>query len=101
MEALVHRHGQPSPGDRDRGRLPRHGGGDLDLSDTSDYPKDHFLYSLENKKVLEKMKDECAGIPIKKVVCLRPKMYSVKMASKTIKKVNGTTKTVTKKELHN
>ena len=29
--------------------------------DTSNYKEDNFLYSLENKKVLGKMKDECAG----------------------------------------
>ncbi|KAL9979617.1 hypothetical protein ACROYT_G017300 [Oculina patagonica] len=34
------------------------------LYDTSDYPKEHPLHSNENKKVLGKMKDECAGTPI-------------------------------------
>ncbi|KAL9954396.1 hypothetical protein ACROYT_G041929 [Oculina patagonica] len=34
------------------------------LYDTSDYPKEHPLHSYENKKVLGKMKDECAGTPI-------------------------------------
>ena len=33
------------------------------LCDTSDYPKEHPLYSNANKKVLGKMKDECAGTP--------------------------------------
>ena len=36
--------------------------------DTSDYPKDHPLFSNENKKVLGKMKDECAGTPIAECV---------------------------------
>ena len=45
------------------------------LYDTSDYPKEHPLYSNSNKKVLGKMKDECAGTPIEECVCLRPKMY--------------------------
>ncbi len=53
------------------------------LYDTSDYPKEHPLYSNSNKKVLEKMKDECAGIPIAECVCrdrnvldtCRPKKY--------------------------
>ena len=31
------------------------------LYDTSDFPKDHPLHSTTNKKVLRKMKDECAG----------------------------------------
>ena len=38
--------------------------------DTSDYPKDHPLFSNENKKVLGKMKDECAGTPIAECVCV-------------------------------
>ena len=29
--------------------------------DTSNYPKDHMLYSDRNKKVMGKMKDECEG----------------------------------------
>ena len=47
-----------------------------DLYDTSDYPKDHPLYSSANKKVLGKLKDECAGRAIAEFVGLRPKMYS-------------------------
>ena len=46
------------------------------LYDTSDYPKEHPLYSDTNKKVLRKMKDECKGTSITECVCLRPKMYS-------------------------
>ena len=37
-----------------------------DQYETSNYPKDHPLYSTANKKVLGKMKDECAGTPIAK-----------------------------------
>ena len=29
------------------------------MYDTSNYPKDHQLYDDRNKKVLDKMKDEC------------------------------------------
>ena len=32
-----------------------------ELYDTSDYPKEHPLDSMVNKKVLGRMKDECAG----------------------------------------
>ncbi|KAL9966939.1 hypothetical protein ACROYT_G025085, partial [Oculina patagonica] len=49
----------------------------IDKYDTSDYPKDHSLFSTKNKKVLGKMKDECAGKQISECVCLRPKMYSI------------------------
>ena len=45
--------------------------------DTSDYPKEHPLHSTVNKKVLGKMKDECAGTPISGYVGLRSKMYSI------------------------
>ena len=45
--------------------------------DTSDYPEEHPLHSTVNKKVLGKMKDECAGTPISEYVGLRSKMYSI------------------------
>ena len=61
-----------------------------DLYDTSDYPKEHPLYSNINKKVLGKMKDECNGTPIVECVCLRPKMYSIlKADEKKYKKSKG------------
>ncbi|MEW8689329.1 MAG: hypothetical protein AB2556_26195, partial [Candidatus Thiodiazotropha sp.] len=44
-----------------------------DLYDTSDCPKGHPLHSTENKEVLGKMKDECAGRSIAEYVGLRPK----------------------------
>jgi hypothetical protein len=34
-----------------------------DLFDTSNYPKDHFLYSNQNKKVIDKMKDGTSDFP--------------------------------------
>ena len=68
--------------------------------DTSDYKKDHPLHSTVNKKVLGKMKDECAGIPISDVVCLKPKMYSIMKADeKNIKKAKGVKKSVIKKQI--
>ena len=45
--------------------------------DTGDYPKDHFLHSRLNAKVLGKMKDECNGKPPLEFVGLRSKMYSL------------------------
>ena len=60
---------------------------DKNLSDTSDYPKEHPLYSNLNKKVLGKMKDA-------ERVYLRPKIYSIlKADEKTIKKAKGVKKT--------
>jgi len=70
------------------------------LYDTSDYPKEHPLHSNTNKKVLGKMKDECAGTPIAECVCLRPKMYSIlKADEKNIKKAKGVKKSVVKKQI--
>ena len=55
--------------------------------DTSDYPEDHPLFSKVNKKVLGKMKDECAGIPISEYVGLRSKMYSVMTEGKSEQRI--------------
>jgi hypothetical protein len=69
--------------------------------DFSDYPKDHPCYSVENKKVVGKFKDECCGRPIAEFVGLRPKMYSILEADgKNIKKAKGVSKAVVKKDLH-
>ena len=68
------------------------------LYDTS--PQDHPLYSSPNKKVLEKLKDECAGRAIAKYVGLRPKMYSIlRTGGKSTKKVKGVKKIVVKKHI--
>ncbi|KFM69574.1 hypothetical protein X975_03200, partial [Stegodyphus mimosarum] len=47
---------------------------DLHLFDTSDYPQDHPLFSVINKKVLGKMKDELAGDIAQEFVGLKPKI---------------------------
>ena len=46
------------------------------------------------------MKDECAGTLIEEVVCLCFKMYSVLTMATNIKNAKGTSKVVTKTELH-
>ena len=68
------------------------------LYDTSNYPKDHPLFSGANKKVLGKMKDECGGQPIDEVVAIRSKMYSVEVGEKNIRKAKGVKKKVIEKE---
>ena len=71
-----------------------------DLYDTSDYPKDHPLHSEANKKVVGKMKDECAGRPIAEYVGLRPKMYSILEAGGVnIKKAKGVQRAVVKNRI--
>ena len=47
--------------------------------DFSNYPKDHPLYSTQNKAVLGKFKDETAGVPIEEFIGLRSKCYSIKV----------------------
>ena len=69
------------------------------LYDTSNYPKDNLLYSIENKKALGKMKDECGGQVIKEVVAVRPKMYSVEVGGKNVRKAKGVKKCVIEKEI--
>ena len=71
------------------------------LYDTSGYPQDHPLYSLANKKVLGKLKDECAGRAIAEYVGLRQKMYSILEAGgkKNTKKAKGVKKNVVKKHI--
>ena len=70
------------------------------LYDTSDYPREHPLHSVENKKVLGKMTDECAGRPIAEYIGLRPKMYSILEANgDNTKKAKGVKKYVVKKHI--
>jgi hypothetical protein len=56
------------------------------LLDTSNYPRDHPLYSVENMKVIGKMKDECSGKPPLEFVGLRSKMYSLLTYDKKLSK---------------
>jgi hypothetical protein len=56
------------------------------LLDTSNYPRDHPLYSAENMKVIGKMKDECGGKPPLEFVGLRSKMYSLLTYDKKLSK---------------
>ncbi|GBO14457.1 hypothetical protein AVEN_255570-1 [Araneus ventricosus] len=45
--------------------------------DFSDYPRDHSLYSDENKKKIGYFKDELNGQPCLEFIGLRSKMYSI------------------------
>ena len=47
----------------------------IDHLDTSDYPKDHHLFSLKNKKVIGKFKDELMGNIMIKFIGIKSKMY--------------------------
>ena len=49
-----------------------------DEFDLSEYPRDHFLYSETNKKVMGKFKDELNSISLQEFVGSAPKCYSLK-----------------------
>ena len=74
---------------------------DEHLYDTSDYPKEHFLFSNNNKKVIGKFKDETASVPVMEFIGLRAKMYSILTEDKKHdqKKGKGIKKSVLKKEI--
>jgi hypothetical protein len=67
--------------------------------DTSNYPKDHHLFSDKNKKELGFMKDEMGGEPILEYVGLRAKMYCIKTEREEIKKAKGISKRVVNNEI--
>ena len=48
-----------------------------DLYDFSEYPCDHPNFSLKNKKIVGRMKDEAKGMIIEEFIGLRPKCYSL------------------------
>ena len=50
--------------------------------DFSEYPEDHFLYSIENQAVVGKYKDEMEGKIITEFVGLRSKLYSLTIQKK-------------------
>ena len=72
-------------------------GNDGEMYDFSDYPEDHLLHSTKNKKVLGKMKDETAGVPILEFVGLRSKMYSILYDGKEKKRAKGVKKAVVRR----
>lgn len=64
-------------GNKDIYIYKEYGSARLSLYATSEYPKDHPLHSMVNKKVFGNMKDDCAGVPIAEFVSLRSKIYSI------------------------
>ena len=73
---------------------------DKEMFDNSDYDKESKFFFGENKKVIGKMKDEAAGIPITEFVGLRSKMYSyMKDNQKGGKTAKGIKKNVIKNNI--
>jgi hypothetical protein len=72
-----------------------------DQLDTSNYAKDHPLYSHKNMAVLGKMKDETAGKPINEFVGLKPKMYAYSTEEKEEKRAKGVSSVMVKEDKEN
>ncbi|XP_075211196.1 uncharacterized protein LOC142318514 [Lycorma delicatula] len=72
----------------------------IEYFDTSDFPVSHPLFSIKNKKVLGKFKDECNGIPIKEFIGLRAKLYTFTTTKGITKKAKGIKKNVVKNKLN-
>ena len=73
---------------------------DIDLYDTSDYPRDHALYSKRNAKVVGKFKNELNGVAVLEFIGLRPKMYSLFLPEKKSKNTaKGVPKSFVKKHI--
>jgi len=68
--------------------------------DTSDYSKNHECYSLNNKKVIGKFKDELNGVPLKEYCGLRSKMYSYMYENKNPVRCKGIKKSVVNKTIN-
>ena len=70
------------------------------MFDNSDYSEKSPFLDSSNKKIIGKMKDEVAGIPIKKFIGLRSKMYSyIKDNEIGDKKAKRIKKNVIKKDI--
>jgi len=71
----------------------------MDLFVTSNFEPDHPLYSVQNHRVLGKMKSETGFLPPLEFVGLRAKMYSLSCGKKSQKKVKGIKKNYVKKHI--
>ena len=67
--------------------------------DCSDYPVDHFLHDVKNKKALGKFKDEMSGSIVTEYVGLRSKMYSLQWTEGNVRRCKGVSKAITKNVL--
>ena len=73
---------------------------ELNEYDTSNFEKDHPLYSTKNHRVLGKFKSETGSLAPKEFVGLRAKMYSLDCGKKSQKKAKGVKKHYVKKNVH-
>ncbi|GBL91025.1 hypothetical protein AVEN_184415-1 [Araneus ventricosus] len=71
-----------------------------DYFDFSDYPPDHALFSVENKKRIGFFKDELNGQPCFEFVGLRSKMYSILSESCEKRTAKGISRSGRKRKLN-
>ena len=67
--------------------------------DMSEYSKESGLHNGENKKVIGKLKDESPDEVIESFVGIRGKCYTFKTKNNVVKKANGVSKVVVKKNM--
>ena len=67
--------------------------------DFSNYPTDHPNFSMENKMVIGKMKDELSGMPGQSFAGLKANMYSIKYNNMEKKRAKGVKTNVVKKSI--
>jgi hypothetical protein len=74
---------------------------DRELFDTSNFPKDHYLYTEKNRRVVGKMKSEFSNIIITRFCGLQSKVYGLECAEEdfSCKKAKGIPKSVINKSL--
>lgn len=70
-----------------------------DTLDSSNYPKDHPLYSLKNKSKLLCVKDELAGRVVQEAYFLKSKCYSIKFDDTVKSKLKGVSKVAVVKRI--
>ncbi|XP_064487332.1 uncharacterized protein LOC135399512 [Ornithodoros turicata] len=71
-----------------------------DHLDLSSFDRGHPLYSEKNHGRLGAFKSETGSIPIEEVICLKAKMYSIKLAGgKQIARAKGVKKNIVRKHL--
>lgn len=70
-----------------------------DLLDTSNYDKNHMLFSKTNNKVVGKFKDEAGGHQITEFVGLRSKLYSFQLDGKDKKRCKGVPRNTVQHEI--
>lgn len=72
----------------------------LKYFDTSNYPQNHPCFSMQNKKVLAKFKDEMAGKIIAEFCGIRAKAYAIRLLDLVLKRLKGVKKYALRSKIH-